>query len=103
MKKMMVVVASVIMMGGMASAQAGDVEAGAAKYQSTCMSCHGPQGAGQAIFPGVAGQSEEYVAEKLEQYRAGEQVGQHTALMAPHAARLTDEEIADLAAYIASF
>jgi cytochrome c553 len=102
MKKMMVVVAGVIMAAGMANAQAGDADAGAAKYQAVCVSCHGPEGKGQAIFPAVAGKSEEEIAQKLAQYRAGEQVGQHTALMAPHARALSDEEIADLAAYIAT-
>ncbi|AHE99519.1 c-type cytochrome [Thioalkalivibrio paradoxus] len=100
MKKLMVVVAGVIMASGMASAHAADIEAGKAKYESTCLSCHGAEGKGQAIFPAVTGQDAAYVTEKLEQYRAGEQVGQHTALMAPHARTLSDEDIANLAAYI---
>ncbi|MBS3800190.1 MAG: c-type cytochrome [Thioalkalivibrio sp.] len=85
-----------------ATAQAGDVQAGQAKYQSVCLSCHGAEGQGQAIFPALVGQDAEYVADKLKRYRAGEEVGEHTALMRPHAQALSDDDIANLAAYIES-
>jgi cytochrome c len=102
MKKwMMVAAAGLVMASGMASVHAGDVEAGKAKYV-TCMACHGPAGQGQAIFPAVAGKDAEELAAKLTAYRAGEQVGPNTALMAPHAQALSDEDIANLAAYMAS-
>jgi len=80
----------------------GDAQAGAGRY-GACASCHGPQGQGMGIFPKVAGQSASYIADKLKAYRAGETVGPNTALMAPMAMGLSDEAIADLAAYIASF
>ena len=85
-----------------AGAAAGDAAAGQARY-AACVSCHGPQGQGMGIFPKIAGQSAEYIAGKLTAYRAGETVGPTTALMAPQAMGLTDKDIADLAAYIASF
>ncbi|WP_408645514.1 c-type cytochrome [Thioalkalivibrio paradoxus] len=81
---------------------AGDAERGQQRY-ATCVSCHGPEGQGMGIFPKIAGQSAEYIAERLSQYRAGETVGPNTPLMAPHASALSDEAIADLAAYVASF
>jgi cytochrome c5 len=78
---------------------AGDASAGQAKYAS-CAACHGAQGQGQGIFPKLAGTPAERIAELLKKYRAGEQVGPQSALMAPNASGLSDEDIADLAAYV---
>ena len=75
---------------------------GEALYQSVCRNCHGPTAMGMASFPKLAGQPAEYLRERLEQYRAGEKVGYNTALMAPHAAELSDEQIEALASYIAT-
>lgn len=80
----------------------GDVSRGESRY-NTCVACHGAQGQGSPAFPKIAGQTAEYIAEKLVRYRAGETVGDRTALMAPNASGLSDEDIADLAVYIASF
>lgn len=82
-------------------AVAGDAAAGQDRF-ATCTSCHGAAGQGMGIFPKIAGQDPDYIAGRLQQYRAGEQVGPNTALMTPHATGLSDEAIADLAAYIAS-
>ena len=70
-------------------------------YEEICSNCHGPTAKGMASFPKLAGQDAEYLQTRLEQYRAGETVGYNTALMAPHAADLTDEQIEALASYIA--
>ena len=101
MRKLVIMAAGIAMAAGSFGVLAADLEAGKAKYQ-VCMSCHGPEGKGQAIFPGIAGQDADYVAGKLNQYRAGEQVGPNTALMAPHAAALSDEDITNVSAYIAT-
>lgn len=71
------------------------------KYASVCKNCHGPTGAGMASFPKLTGRDAEYISARLKQYRAGEKVGPNTPLMRPHAANLSDDEIADLATYIA--
>ncbi|WP_026289795.1 c-type cytochrome [Thioalkalivibrio sulfidiphilus] len=81
------------------AAQAADVEAGKAKF-ATCISCHGAQGQGQAIFPKLAGSPAAKTVDLLKKYRAGETVGPNTPLMAPQAKGLSDEDIANLAAYI---
>ena len=81
-------------------AVAGDVSAGQSKYAASCASCHGAQGQGQAVFPRVAGTPAARIVELLEKYRAGEQVGPQTPLMAPNARNLSDEDIANLAAYL---
>jgi cytochrome c len=101
MKKLMLVAVGIAMAAGMATAHAGDVEAGKAKY-ATCAACHGVAGQGQAIFPKVAGQDAATLAEKLGKYRAGETVGPNSALMMPHAQGLSDDDVANLAAYMAS-
>ncbi|MCA1791369.1 MAG: c-type cytochrome [Thioalkalivibrio sp.] len=101
MRKFVIMAAGIAMAAGSVGALAADLEAGKAKYQ-VCASCHGPEGKGQAIFPGIAGQDADYIAGKLNQYRAGEQVGPNTALMAPHAAALSDDDIANVSAYIAA-
>ena len=84
------------------AAQAADIQAGQSKYQNTCASCHGAQGQGQAIFPALAGKEADYLADLLERYRAGEEVGDNTALMRPQAQSLSDDDIANLSSYIAT-
>jgi len=78
---------------------AGDASAGQAKFAS-CAACHGAQGQGQGIFPKLIGTPADRIVELLKKYRAGEQVGPQSALMAPNASGLSDGDIADLAAYI---
>lgn len=80
---------------------AGDAEAGANRY-GACASCHGPQGQGMGIFPKISDQSADYIADRLKAYRAGEMVGPNSPLMIPQAMGLSDEDIANLAAYIAT-
>lgn len=83
------------------AATAGDVAAGKAKF-AACVACHGMNGEGQGMFPKVAGQSADVLADKLKKYRAGEQVGPNSAMMAPNASSLSDIDITDLSAYMAS-
>ena len=73
------------------------------KYKRVCRACHGPKAQGAASFPKLADKPEEYLVTRLEQYRAGERIGPNTALMAPNAAGLSDDEIAGLAAFIVTF
>ena len=81
-------------------AQAQDVSAGETLYQDVCRNCHGPKAQGLASFPKLADKTADYLSMRLEQYRAGERVGANSALMMPHAKDLSDEDIANLAAYI---
>jgi len=74
---------------------------GEGKYV-TCAACHGANGGG-GIGPALAGQSTDYIAGRLTAYRANEMVGAQSALMWPNAMNLSDEDIQDLAEYVASF
>ena len=74
----------------------GNPEAGATKA-AVCTACHGPNGNSvNPEWPNLAGQSAAYVTEQLTIFRAGHR---NNAVMWPMAIALTDEDIADLAAY----
>ncbi len=78
----------------------GDAKAGAAKV-AVCEACHGAGGKAPSapIFPSLAGQSGEYLASTLHAYRDGLRHGGMAEMMSPQAATLSDQDIADLAAY----
>jgi len=69
---------------------------------ATCIGCHGASGDG-GVGPKLAGQSKEDIASKLAKYKAGEQLGAMTAMMAPMATGLSDEDIQTVSEYIAGF
>ena len=75
-----------------------DALPGEAKY-AACGACHGAQGGG-GVGPALAGQSIEYIVGRLNQYKAGEKVGNQSNLMWGQAAGLSDQDINDLAEYI---
>ena len=77
-----------------------DKELGEARYNQTCIACHGPAGKGVASYPKVSGKEISYTVAKLEAYRKGIKQGANSALMIMMAKPLTDEEIANLAAYL---
>jgi cytochrome c553 len=81
-------------------ALAGDKVAGAERYKKSCINCHGPAGKGVASYPKISGNEVSYTKAKLETYRKGIKVGPNSALMIMMAKPLTDEEIANLAAYL---
>lgn len=94
------------MLGGallaMDAQAAGDAEAGADKI-GTCVACHGTDGKGLApIYPNLNGQSATYLEGALKAYRDSQRQGGNAMLMTPMAQGLSDEDIADIAAYYAS-
>jgi len=90
----------------LASMPEGDVANGAKLHQDYwCASCHGADGtASSRNYPSVAGQVATYTYKTLLDYRDGrrnEGTGRAVA-MAATVTQLTDQELADLAAYYAS-
>ncbi|MGF1660721.1 MAG: c-type cytochrome [Rubrimonas sp.] len=83
-------------------ARAGDVAAGEARYRVNCVNCHGKTGKGMASFPAIKGRDAGYLASRLTTYRAKEKIGPNSAIMMSLTSELSDEDIANLAAYIAS-
>ncbi len=76
-------------------------DAGAGKEKSTvCASCHGVSGESvMPEYPILAGQHQDYLEHALKAYRSGER---SNPIMAAFVAALSDEDIADLAAYYAA-
>lgn len=72
---------------------------GESKYL-VCDACHGKQGQGM-IGPSLQNRDVEYITQRLTAYRNRERVGAQSDLMWTQAARLTDQDIRDLAEFIA--
>lgn len=80
-------------------ARAADAAAGRNKA-SACRTCHGIDGIAKIpIAPHIAGESEIYLQTQLKAFRSGKR--EHE-IMSVIAKDLTDEDIADLAAWYAS-
>lgn len=80
----------------------GDVEAGEAK-SAVCAACHGANGISAVpIYPNLAGQKEAYLANVLQAYKTQERKGANAAVMWGIASGLSEQDIANLAAYYAS-
>jgi cytochrome c553 len=78
----------------------GDAAAGQQK-SVTCAACHGPDGNSAApTFPKLAGLGEAYLVKQLHEFRKGET--RTDPSMAPMVANLSDQDIADIAAFYAS-
>ena len=93
---------SVVLMFGISNAQAGDAAAGESAFSGMgCMGCHGPAGmsAMPDMFPTLAGLEEAYINEQLMAFRSGERVND---MMTPMAGVLSDDDIANLAAYLSA-
>ena len=89
----------------------GHIEAGkalASKKGATgqaCVDCHGADGNSpiDATYPKLGGQYADYIEHALQAYRSGDRGGSTTTdLMGSQAKELTDQQIADLAAYYGS-
>ncbi|GAB4349491.1 MAG: c-type cytochrome [Immundisolibacter sp.] len=92
------VVAAVMMAAGSVQA-AGDAAAGKQK-SAACVACHGTDGnAAVGMYANIAGQHASYLEAQLKALRDG---GRTDPVMSPMAANLSDEDIADLAAYFSS-
>ncbi|MBV1786739.1 cytochrome c4 [Marinobacterium sp. D7] len=99
-------VAALLLTTGLVQA-AGDADRGATIVMqgdgqggAPCLACHGTDGAGNdaAGFPRLAGLDAGYLAAQLRDYRDGRR---NSPVMAPNAAHLSDQQIADVAAYYA--
>lgn len=79
---------------------AADVEAGKAKSEELCADCHGDEGYGDDTFPSIAGMPVEEFTKAMQEYKEG---SRDNARMTKIAKKLSDAEVADLAAYFAQF
>jgi cytochrome c553 len=69
-----------------------------------CASCHGPHGVGNGPgkIPRLAGQKVDYIVKQLQDFRVGTRSNDRNSIMQNLASRLTDKEIQNIAAYLAS-
>ncbi|MDB6441793.1 MULTISPECIES: cytochrome c [Pseudomonas] len=98
MNKLIVSLLLTLGISGIAHA-AGDAAAGQAKA-AVCGACHGPDGNSMAPnFPKLAGQGERYLTKQLKDIKDGKRVVlEMTGLLN----NLSDQDLADIAAYFAS-
>lgn len=82
----------------------GDPAAGE-KLATTCVACHGEKGnkPTQPIYPRLAGQYEDYLLKALQEYKVDPplRTSPNAALMYGMVANLSEQDLADLAAYYA--
>ncbi|NKJ66348.1 cytochrome c [Vibrio chemaguriensis] len=100
-KTIMGAMVALTMLSGQALA-AGDATVGQAKA-GVCAACHGADGI--AVIPGypnLKGQNEQYIISSIKAYKNKERTGGLAAVMQAQASLLSDEDIANLAAYYAS-
>ena len=95
-----IVIAALLLAAAPALLAKGNVEAGRQKAQ-VCQACHGADGngTGDGQYPLLAGQYADYLEKALHDYRSGVR---DNAIMAGLAATLSDQDIADLAAFYAT-
>ena len=99
MKNILTLIALAALSFNISAVSAGDAAAGKVK-SATCAACHGANGiSNNDMWPNLAGQKEGYLVAQLKAFRDG---GRANPMMAPMAAPLSDEDIANLAAYYAS-
>ncbi len=81
------------------SSNAADARAGRQKI-TTCQACHGLDGLSKnPEAPNLAGQIQGYLLKSLKEYRSGERKNESMNIVAKD---LSDEDMADIAAYYAS-
>jgi cytochrome c553 len=79
--------------------QAADAAAGRQKT-AMCQTCHGIDGVGKLPdVPHIAGENTEYLVSQLEAFRSGKRQHEQMSIIA---SGLSDEDVADLAAWYSS-
>jgi cytochrome c553 len=69
---------------------------------TACAGCHGPNLMGMADVPPLAGRSPSYLARQLYDFQQGTRNGSSAPLMRPVVANLTEEDMVNITAYLAS-
>jgi cytochrome c553 len=95
--------------GFIAYAPVGSVKKGEALVQTggngrtvACGACHGADLKGMGPVPGIAGRSPSYLARQMYDMQVGARGGEWGELMKPVVAKLTDEDLVNVTAYVGS-
>lgn len=83
------------------SLQAGGDPARGKELSIDCADCHGEDGKGDAETPALAGMDEAEQVAALKAFKSGERVDEE-GMMAMYAEELSEQDMADLAAYYAT-
>ena len=77
-----------------------DLAKGEAKYTAVCAACHGADGnSGTPANPKLAGQHPQYLVKQLQEFKSGKR---NNAVMKGFASDLSDEDIKNVAAWLAA-
>lgn len=101
MKAQYLIVLAALLFGA-TQARAGDVAAGEQVFNGrACIGCHGPSGASAnpELYPVLKGKDEAYIVAQLKAFKDG---SRSNPLMTPMAAGLSDEDVANVAAYLSA-
>ena len=91
--------AALLMLATYAAPAAAGVEEGRAKA-ATCVACHGENGnSSSPAFPSLSGQPKQFIVSALFQFREGKRQNE---IMSPLAAKLSNADMNDLAAYFSA-
>jgi cytochrome c553 len=89
--------------GFIAYAPVGSLKKGEAVARTgECAVCHGADLKGLGPVPGIAGRSPSYIARQLYDMQSGARHGEWADLMKPVVASLTNDDLVNLSAYVAS-
>lgn len=80
------------------------VKTGAGGHTMACVTCHGAdlRKGTSDIIPPIAGRNPTSIGRQLYDFKTGARHGQNSAMMKPVVENLTDEDIVDISAYLAS-
>ena len=67
---------------------------------SGCAACHGQDGQGMGPFPKLAGQTSDYISNRLYAYKNREQIGAMSSTMWAQAGMLSDQDIKLISKFI---
>ncbi len=98
MNKILLIISALMLL---ASTQVIAADAAAGKVKSAqCAACHGANGISpMGIYPNLAGQKEQYTIKQMKDFKSG---ARKDPTMQAMVAALSDEDIANLAAFYAS-
>jgi len=78
------------------------VKTGGAGKTLACVTCHGPDLKGVGLIPGISGRSTNYVVRQLYDIKHGFRAGVFAVLMKDVVAKLDEEDMLAIAAYLAT-
>jgi cytochrome c553 len=66
-----------------------------------CVGCHQPKGVGFDLYPKINSQKIEYIKQQLKNFATGERANDQSRFMRTTAKRMSEEEMEDVAQYLA--